>query len=130
MLPYPDDAPAEVFELESLAPVTVEVLSEFRVPELVPRSRPDVVLWAAMPEASIDEDGNSSLDEHKIWRADRCSTVKPISVPALPQASTKQALRRRVAPANPRHLLRTTESHLIRLARRRDNGAARKGQPA
>lgn len=46
--------------------IALNVGEDLRAPELLVRSRPRAMLWAAMPETTIHEDGNLGAPEDDI----------------------------------------------------------------
>ena len=66
MLPDADDFPALASELAGDAPVAGYVVLALLVPEFPVGFRAGVALGAAVPEASVDKDGNLLLGECKV----------------------------------------------------------------
>jgi hypothetical protein len=66
MLPDADNFPSLSAELACDSPVAGHVLCAFSVPEGSVGFRPGVTLGAAVPETSVDEDGDLLLGERKV----------------------------------------------------------------
>ena len=64
-----------------------------------------------MPEAPVDEDGDSCAWEDEVWPPGRSSNMQPVSQPLPPEFSAQLALGRSVPTANSRHLLRPGLRH-------------------
>ncbi len=66
MLPDADDFPSLPAELALDALIAGHVLLAFTVPKCAVGFGAGVALWAAVPEAAVDEDGDLVLGEGKV----------------------------------------------------------------
>ena len=77
----PDDrhAPAESMEHLRMAPVASDISLEFLPPEIFigPGSGCVAAAFMSVPEAAMDEQGDSILRKNEIWTARQMSTVQP-----------------------------------------------------
>lgn len=85
MLPDTNHSPPVSLQGSSMAPVTSTVLGDLRLPVGAIGGRKGAVLWAAMPEADIDEDGDLATGKDEIG-----SDLSPIAgldseIDAIPQ---------------------------------------------
>jgi hypothetical protein len=61
MLPDPHHVPAERRKTPISVAIAVDVAPQLRPPKLGVGARPGRVLWASVPETTIDEDSNALL---------------------------------------------------------------------
>lgn len=66
VLPDADDFPSLPAELAVHAAIAGHVVFSLFIPELPVGFRAGVAFWAAVPETSIDEDGDFFLGERKV----------------------------------------------------------------
>lgn len=69
MFPEADDPPSGAFKPTSLLDISVHIGPQLGSPELGSSLGPTVMDWAAMPEASINEDSQPSCCDHEIRAA-------------------------------------------------------------
>jgi hypothetical protein len=85
MLPDADDFPSLTAELAVDVPIPSHVLFAFAVPEGAVGFRAGVALGAAMPETSVDEDGDFLLGESKVGLSGQRQMPSPASDFFAPQ---------------------------------------------
>ena len=84
-LAFPDDcdAPSQRPKIFDGLSISHDISIEFVLPELCPRLRNGCFFAAgvAMPKASVDEDNDTVLREHEIWRAREVMPMEPVAEP-------------------------------------------------
>jgi len=85
VLPDADDVPSALAELAGDAFIAGDVIFALFVPELPICLRAGVALGTAMPEASIDEDGDLLLGECKVGLSGQRKMPSPAGDLVLPQ---------------------------------------------
>ncbi len=93
MLPDPDNAPSLPAELTGDAFVASNVVFALLIPELPVGFRPGVALGAAVPEASVDEDGDLLLGECKIGLSGQRKMPSPTGDLVAPEQRHQCVLR-------------------------------------
>src|SRR5579859_6966437 len=106
MFPNAVNLPAFVFQYLRLSTVTLEVNAEFLCPEVTSRTGSDVVIGTAVPEASIDKNGNPLPRKNNIRTSCFRRMVDSIAQTSEPQCFSENAFRRGVATTYPCHKLR------------------------
>ena len=99
VLPDADDAPALAAELAGYPLVTRHVVFALFVPELPISFRAGVALGAAVPEASIHEDGDLVFGKCKVGLSEQWKMPSPADNLVLPKQREQRILRLLVAPA-------------------------------
>lgn len=80
VLPEPQGSPPKERKFVGLTPVALDIPREFRSPEFRSRSRAHIMLGAAMPLATIDEDHHPRFGENDIRSsADRETMVDSVA---------------------------------------------------
>lgn len=106
VLPDPDDCPTDLLQPRGRVPVPLEVRLQLGLPPCSVVRRPGPVLWAAMPEATIDEYGNLPSGEHDVAPAAghaREGSVHQVSIPEAMEGAPQRDLRSGVASPLLRH---------------------------
>jgi len=70
MFPYPDNLPSGRRKGFVDHSISVDVAVKLLRPVLAIRARPHAVLFAAVPEAAVDEDGYSLPGKKHVWAND------------------------------------------------------------
>jgi hypothetical protein len=85
MLPEAHNLPPHRIQCSPLDPVPVDVLPELSRPEACPRSRADVVLWTAVPEAAVYKNDGLAGVEDQVRSPRKPSCMQPVSKSTSPQ---------------------------------------------
>ncbi len=85
MLPDADDFPSLPAKLAVHAPVAGHIVFALFVPEFPVGFGTRVALGAAVPEASVDEDGDLFAGECKVGLSGQCNMSSPAGEVSLPQ---------------------------------------------
>lgn len=93
VLPHAHDGPSLLLKGERLLTIPVDVQAKLFGPEFGSRTRPTVVLRAAMPEATINEDGNLGSDEHQVRSPNWSACMDAIAETGSPKHRAEPTLR-------------------------------------
>ena len=91
-LPNAYDVVASRLEPEGVSRVPRGDPADAFSPEVGIRGRRDVVLWAPVPEAAVNEDGNPRAGEEEVRAGAGHASSQPIAGAALPERLTQQHL--------------------------------------
>jgi len=111
VLPQLADTPAAFLEFPRLPFIPRHVLSKLLGGEVGAASRPDVVVGTAVPETSVDEDGDPRTGEDDVGSAEWRFVMDAIAKPLGPEKLAQQDLGLRILRANARHLLGPGPGH-------------------
>lgn len=84
VLPHPTDTPSKALELPGLADVSLHVGLKLLRPEIVAASRAYIVLRTTMPEAPVNEHGNTRAREDDVRPPDLGAGVESVAEAMLP----------------------------------------------
>ena len=105
VLPHTKVPPASCLQRERLPAVAIDVLAELAVPEGPVRSRVNVVLGAAVPEAAVDEKRELVRCDDEVGLATGCLQLQPIAKTGLPKRATNDELGLGVLALDAGHVL-------------------------
>ena len=104
-LPYDQHSPAPGFRLRQRGRVPLDVALQLLPPEVCPRLRQLGPLAAGVlvPEASVDEHGDSARGEHQVGLAGQVAAVEPEAQPPGVQVSADRHFGLGVLATHTRH---------------------------
>jgi hypothetical protein len=108
VLPHTIRFPTELSKLLVDSAVTLRVVAKLVGPEFSVGSRCGIVFWTPMPEASIDEYGETGFGKNKVGPA-RQGALQPITESLSPQRPAESHFRCGTRCTDPRHLFRLGE---------------------
>jgi hypothetical protein len=93
VLPHAKNPPAKLLERSVYLPVATLVPENLADPEILIGLGYRAVLRAAVPKASVDENGNAMSSKHYVWRPrQRSSAIYSISISGTMQCRSKRYL--------------------------------------
>ena len=110
--PHDCNTPAGIEESASVAPVTLDVGVELRLPEFRPRGRGGRIsaMCMPMPEAAVDETHGCESTKHQIGGAGKPSVVQAISESTCVESPAQDEFGYSVSASDCRHHARTGRS--------------------
>jgi hypothetical protein len=78
VFPHTNHVPAVTFKTAAIGDISGDVFSKLIGPKVRAGSRPNIVLRATMPEASIDKHDDSPLRKHQVWPSRKDSDMQAV----------------------------------------------------